>query len=75
MKPAHQVVDRILLTEKGTVQTEQHNQYIFKVHPDANKNDIKSAVETLFKVKVRKVNDKKFTATLKTNEPDRQEET
>ncbi|MCC5850798.1 MAG: 50S ribosomal protein L23 [Verrucomicrobia bacterium] len=55
MKPAHQVIDTILLTEKGTVLTEQHNQYIFKVYPSANKNDIKTAVESLFKVHVTDV--------------------
>ena len=52
MKPAHQVVDNILLTEKGTLLTEKHNQYVFRVYPSANKNDIKAAVESLFKVHV-----------------------
>jgi large subunit ribosomal protein L23 len=30
--------------------------YTFKVHPDASKPEIRSAVETLFNVKVAKVN-------------------
>jgi large subunit ribosomal protein L23 len=55
MKPAYQIVDTILLTEKGTVLTEAHNQYIFKVHPDANKQEIKQAVQSLFKVDVTNV--------------------
>jgi len=55
MKPAHQIIDTILLTEKGTVLTEMNNQYIFKVHPDANKQEIKQAVQTLFKVDVTDV--------------------
>lgn len=55
MKPAHQVIDRILLTEKGTLLTETQNQYMFKVAPSANKLEIKQAVETLFKVKVADV--------------------
>ena len=55
MKPAHQIIDTILLTEKGTVLTEMNNQYIFKVHPDANKQEIKQAVKTLFKVDVTDV--------------------
>lgn len=55
MKPAYQIVDTILLTEKGTVLTDMHNQYIFKVRPDANKQEIKHAVQTLFKVDVTNV--------------------
>lgn len=55
MKPAHQVIDTILLTEKGTVLTDTQNQYIFRVYPHANKNDIKAAVESLFKVHVTNV--------------------
>jgi len=31
------------------------NQYVFKCHPDANKQDIKTAVQTLFKVDVTDV--------------------
>lgn len=55
MKPAHQIIDTILLTEKGTVLTEKLNQYTFKVYPSANKNEIKQAVESLFKVHVTDV--------------------
>jgi large subunit ribosomal protein L23 len=55
MKPAHQVIDNILLTEKGTVLMETQNQFVFKVHPDANKHDIKRAVQDLFKVDVTNV--------------------
>lgn len=56
MKQPHQTIQKLLLTEKGTVLTEKQNQYIFRVHPDANKLDVKKAVESLFKVKVVKVN-------------------
>ncbi len=55
MKPAHQVVERILLTEKGTLLTETQNTYLFRVTPASNKREIKDAVETLFKVKVASV--------------------
>jgi large subunit ribosomal protein L23 len=55
MKPAHQIIDTLLLTEKGTVLTEAHNQYVFKVHPQANKQEIKQAVQALFKVDVTNV--------------------
>ncbi len=35
--------------------TESANQVLFKVQPDANKIEVKQAVETLFKVKVVQV--------------------
>ena len=44
-----------VITEKGTLVNEQGNQVVFRVHPDANKVEIRRAVETLFKVKVEKV--------------------
>jgi large subunit ribosomal protein L23 len=56
MKNVYQVIDRILLTEKGTRLSEEENKYIFRVNPDANKMEIKQAVEELFKVKVVAVN-------------------
>jgi large subunit ribosomal protein L23 len=34
---------------------DSHNQYVFKVHPDANKSEIKRAVQDLFKVEVTNV--------------------
>jgi large subunit ribosomal protein L23 len=45
-----------MLTEKGTRLTESANQYLFNVHPDANKIEIKRAVEEMFKVGVVRVN-------------------
>ena len=55
MKNARQVVKRALITEKGSVLREQANQYSFEVDADANKIEIKRAVETIFKVKVKDV--------------------
>lgn len=52
MKPAHQIIDTILLTEKGNDLTELQNKYTFRVYPSANKIEIKQAVEHLFKVSV-----------------------
>lgn len=43
------------VTEKSTMGSE-HNQVTFRVPLEANKADIKAAVEGLFKVKVTKVN-------------------
>jgi len=56
MKNNYQTIQRLILTEKGTRLTEKQNAYVFKVHPDANKSEIKKAVEELFSVKVNKVN-------------------
>ena len=56
MKDIYQVLDRALLTEKGTRLTEEENKYLFRVNPAANKLEIKQAVEELFKVKVVSVN-------------------
>jgi large subunit ribosomal protein L23 len=45
-----------LLTEKVTAMREQSNTVGFLVHPDANRIQIKQAVETLLKVRVERVN-------------------
>ena len=58
MKKIQEVIVRPLITERSTLLKEAH-KYSFEVHPDATKNDIKSAVETIFKkekVEVVKVN-------------------
>ena len=52
MRDARQVVKRALITEKGSVLREQARQYSFEVDADANKIEIKRAVEAIFKVKV-----------------------
>ena len=54
-KDAHDIVRRPLITEKGTDITGKHNGYTFLVAPDANKSEIKRAVEQLFEVKVLSV--------------------
>jgi len=56
MKDMGRIVKEIQLTEKGTALREIGNKYFFKVAPQANKVEIKGAVEKLFKVKVDKVN-------------------
>ena len=55
MKDLFRVVTSPLITEKGTLVNQQGNQVLFKVRPEANKTEIRHAVETLFKVKVDKV--------------------
>ena len=49
------VIQGPLITEKGTMLGETSNQVIFRVHPDANKIEIRRAVEMFFKVKVEGV--------------------
>lgn len=44
-----------VVTEKSTMAS-QFNQVVFKVRPEATKDDIKTAVESLFNVKVKSVN-------------------
>jgi large subunit ribosomal protein L23 len=51
----YQVLVRPVITEKNTMLSEQ-GKYAFEVHPDANKIQIRQAVQTIFKVEVAKVN-------------------
>lgn len=55
MKDLHRVIASPVITEKGTLVNEQGNQFVFRVRPEANKAEIRRAVESLFKVKVEKV--------------------
>jgi large subunit ribosomal protein L23 len=51
-----QIIRVPLLTEKCHDLKEKHNQVAFRVSPDANKTEIKQAVERIFKAKVAAVN-------------------
>ena len=55
MRPATEIVKAIRQTEKWT-RLAQHDQYLVHVALDANKIEIREAVETLFNVNVTKVN-------------------
>jgi large subunit ribosomal protein L23 len=52
---AYDIVRNPVVTEKSTLASE-YNQIVFDVAIDANKTDIKTAVEQLFSVKVKAVN-------------------
>jgi large subunit ribosomal protein L23 len=52
----YQIIRQPVITEKGTDDTADRNAYHFRVPVNANKVEIRQAVETLFKVKVRAVN-------------------
>ncbi len=52
----HDILLQPFLTEKITAMRENNNTVGFLVRPDANRVQIKQAVETLLKVKVERVN-------------------
>jgi len=56
----YEIVRGPVITEKATLASE-HNQVVFRVALSATKPEIKTAIEGLFKVKVKAVN------TLRTN--------
>jgi large subunit ribosomal protein L23 len=55
MSGPQEIIRAPLVSEKGTLLAESTNQVLFKVRPEANKIEVKKAVESLFKVKVVKV--------------------
>ncbi|NLJ56275.1 MAG: 50S ribosomal protein L23 [Firmicutes bacterium] len=55
MKNPHDIILKPLITEKSTALIEE-NKYTFVVGKNANKIEIKKAVEELFDVEVRAVN-------------------
>ena len=55
MKTASSILKRPLVTEKGTQLREKDNKVVFSVAKDANKIEIKQAVEELFNVHVEDV--------------------
>jgi large subunit ribosomal protein L23 len=55
-KPEHyDLIRKPVITEKATMASE-HGAVVFEVAVDASKPEIKEAIETLFKVKVKAVN-------------------
>ena len=55
MKALHQILKRPLITEKSNLIREAGQKVTFEVARDANKIEIKQAVEQAFKVKVKDV--------------------
>jgi large subunit ribosomal protein L23 len=56
MRPEEIIRKPIMLTEKATRLREKQNQVVFEVRKNANKIQIKGAIEALFKVGVVDVN-------------------
>jgi large subunit ribosomal protein L23 len=55
MLHSYQILRRPLITEKNTMLNTE-DKYVFEVAQDANKLDVKRAVEEVFKVEVQHVN-------------------
>lgn len=55
MKNARSIILKPLVTEKGSRLREKGNKYLFRVANDANRLEIKRAVEEIFTVKVKSV--------------------
>jgi len=61
----YRIVRKPRVTEKALRMVERHRAYPFDVAPDANKVQIRRAVETIFKVKVIKVRTQNYLGKLK----------
>ncbi len=55
MKNQYSVLKGPCLTEKAAIVQELEGKIVFKVHPKANKIEIKNEVERMFDVKVKDV--------------------
>ena len=42
------IIDAPIITEESTIQSSTKNQYTFRVNPQANKNQIRDAVEPVY---------------------------
>jgi len=60
-----EVLKRPLVTEKGVTKKDTERTLCFQVHPDANKIQVKQAVEKLFGVKVEEVRTANFEGKLR----------
>ncbi len=65
MKANRNIIIRPLITEKISDLQEKENKVAFVVNPDANKIEIKRAVEKRFNVKVEKVATANFLGKIK----------
>jgi len=61
----YDVIRRPVVTEKGVDKKDKERTLCFEVTPDANKTQVKAAVEKLFKVKVAEVRTATFDGKLR----------
>ena len=52
----YKVIEKPLVTEKGSDMLADGNWVLFRVNPDANKIQIRGAIQKIFNVKVLQVN-------------------
>ena len=52
----HNIIKRPIITEKNTLHANMLNEYSFEVATEANRTEIKDAIQKLFGVKVIRVN-------------------
>jgi large subunit ribosomal protein L23 len=64
-RTAREIILRPIMTEKSMRQKEEYNVVTFRVRPDANKVEIRTAVETVFNVKVADVRTSSYEGKLK----------
>lgn len=62
----HQIIKTPMITEESQIQASKGPQYTFKVNPDANKKQIREAVEAVFpNIKVVRVNTMNYSGKVK----------
>ncbi len=61
----YEVLKRPLVTEKGVTKKDEERTLCFEVAPDANKTQVRQAVEKLFNVKVEEVRTSNFEGKLR----------
>jgi large subunit ribosomal protein L23 len=61
----HDVIKRPLITEKGTTKKETERTLCFEVAAEANKVEVRAAVEKLFSIKVEAVRTSNFEGKLR----------
>lgn len=61
----YDVIRAPMVTEKGHAKREAERTLCFDVHPEANKIQIKQAVETVFRVKVASVRTSNYVGKLR----------
>ncbi|MGH7307275.1 MAG: 50S ribosomal protein L23 [Candidatus Rokuibacteriota bacterium] len=64
-RSAREIILRPIMTEKSMRQKEELNVVTFRVRPDANKVEIRAAVEAVFNVKVTDVRTSSYEGKLK----------
>ena len=56
MADLHGILVRPMITEKSSQAWQDRQEYVFEVHPEATKDQIKTAVQRIYKVRVTGVN-------------------